>query len=509
MQLSNKKITIGPVVSILVLLIVGVFIILTAVAYNATIKINESTSLRSYSYQVEIAIDKVEADMLNAETGQRGYTLTGDANFLNPYNKGILNLNKDFIHVQELTKGNAQQQQRLFAMKPLIDTKLFEMKQTIDLRTEKGFAEALENVLSGESKQAMDSIRAIMADMRAEEVRLAEARASEAAQTIATARLILLWGGSIGFLFSLLVIYFVRRSIGFFIERPISKGIGKLTSMANQLSAGAQQTSAASQQNSAVAEQVAAGATQQSQQVEEIFKSISDISAATQQLSSAAQGMVDLASGASVSAQEAGKSTEKISKIVETITTIAEQTNLLALNAAIEAARAGEAGRGFAVVADEVRKLAEVSAGSAEEIKGVIEEVRDRVDGTVVSAQKIATKIQEVSVGIQQQAVATKQITKTIDFIAGVANQNASGSQQLSASSQQLSSANQQVAAISEQLLDLADGLQGLVKEGERERIGTRSEEITPTRISAARPMHKVLAHKVRQEDVPHDRVEE
>ena len=132
-------------------------------------------------------------------------------------------------------------------------------------------------------------------------------------------------------------------------------------------------------------------------------------------------------------------SSRKISDIISVIDGIAFQTNILALNAAVEAARAGEQGRGFAVVASEVRSLAGRSADAAKEIKTLINNSVEKVEGgsqlvaqagqtmseIVSSVQRVTDIIGEITAASAEQAEGIAQVNSSVGELDQMTQQNA------------------------------------------------------------------------------------
>lgn len=110
-----------------------------------------------------------------------------------------------------------------------------------------------------------------------------------------------------------------------------------------------------------------------------------------------------------------GEKSQQIGGVVDLVSELAEQTNILAINATIEASGAGEWGHRFAVVAEEIRKLADRTAGSAKEIRALIEDVRGAVNITVM-ATEIGAKA--VDSGSRQFDDATNSFRRIAQLVA-------------------------------------------------------------------------------------------
>jgi methyl-accepting chemotaxis protein len=146
-------------------------------------------------------------------------------------------------------------------------------------------------------------------------------------------------------------------------------------------------------------------------------------------------------------------SSKKIADIIGVIDSIAFQTNILALNAAVEAARAGEQGRGFAVVASEVRNLAQRSAQAAKEIKGLIADSVERVDGG-------AKLVAEAGATMEQVVDSFRQVTGLVTDIASASQEQASGISQVTQAVSQMDGVTQQNAALVEEAAAAAESLE-------------------------------------------------
>lgn len=118
------------------------------------------------------------------------------------------------------------------------------------------------------------------------------------------------------------------------------------------------------------------------------------------------------------------KANDELGAIVETVGKISEKTavindivfktQLLSFNASIEAARAGQHGRGFAVVAEEVGNLAQLSGKAANEIRSIISDSQQQIQGFVHSSRSSIDHVASITNNVQS---IFHDIAKDVDTI--------------------------------------------------------------------------------------------
>ena len=192
-------------------MVVVLLIFNAATSYRNTLKLVENERWVSHTHQVLTELEATLSTLKDAETGQRGYLLTGEERYLEPYNSAIARINQQVVGLQQLTADNKRQQQRLRDLKIAIDSKLADLEETLNVRRKQNLAAAVRQVKTGRGKQIMGDIRQQIAAMTAEETQLLQQRARESKKSANLTILSFTVASLVNFLLMVLVYYLVKR----------------------------------------------------------------------------------------------------------------------------------------------------------------------------------------------------------------------------------------------------------------------------------------------------------
>ena len=174
----NIRFKLGLLLSTLFLVTIG-NILLTFILESYS---EEKLEYVIHTHEVLIGSKDLLSAIKDAETGQRGYLLTHNASYLEPYLTGIANAKKHLNKLKKITFEKPLQQQRLKKIGSLMEQKFNELGITIKLtqkHTSSSYSEALEIVNKNKGKEYMDAIRDEMMAFTNEELVLLEYRKGE------------------------------------------------------------------------------------------------------------------------------------------------------------------------------------------------------------------------------------------------------------------------------------------------------------------------------------------
>jgi PAS domain S-box-containing protein len=188
-------------------------VIIVVVSFRSMSGMLEATSRVRHTQEVGASLAKLLSHMTGAETGMRGFVITGQAQFLEPYHAAIGGIENELASLQKLTADSAEQQQRLAAMKPIVADKLNNMTKVISLRRAEGFTAAQRVILTEYGKKKMDAAREIVADMVSAENELQQQRQLVVDAHIRDTRMV--WGLSalMGFLIAISASISISREL--------------------------------------------------------------------------------------------------------------------------------------------------------------------------------------------------------------------------------------------------------------------------------------------------------
>ncbi len=201
-----------------------ILLTLTSVAYVNFGALAEANRWNIHTYEVMSEVDASLTSLINMETGERGFALSGDDEFLAPYRSGAVDFKKHIAKIKSLTADNARQQERLDAIvakQEELTAKVMEPEISLRRAVTAGRANmdaVVASVSAAKGKQHMDQIRELVAQMRSAESDLLAVRSRDAEARQAMTNAVLIFG-------SMLAVA-LASVIGFILVRWLQSTLG-------------------------------------------------------------------------------------------------------------------------------------------------------------------------------------------------------------------------------------------------------------------------------------------
>jgi methyl-accepting chemotaxis protein len=431
----GKKIGAGFALPLVTLIIFGVL------SYQSTRNLVANNQSVTESNAVLANLEDIFSMMKDIQRGARGYVITGEDDYLEPYHSGIARVPQEVADLRRSTVKDQTQQKSLDELERLIEDARSELQRFVSVRKEEGgFEPAVAAVKEGKGNEAMNKIRTVIDKMKEGENQSLMNRTKKAEASAVTTMYTIGMGTPLAVLIVSVGGFFISRSI----SNPIREAVGRLSSTSAEILAGTtQQAAGAQEQAAAVTETMTTvdEVTQTSEQGAQRAKGVGETVQRTMEVGQAGRKAVEESIAATNKVKEQVESTaenilllaeqaQSIGEIIATVNDIAEQTNLLALNAAIEASRAGEHGKGFSVVASEVKALADQSKKATGQVRQILGEIQKATNTAVLSTE-------EVTKGVATAMRVAGQTGETIEVLASTLSDAARTASQIVASAGQ------------------------------------------------------------------------
>ena len=500
----------------LALAFAAMIVVIAAVGIGTYVKlgfIEQSSGWTTHTYQVLETTDAVMASMVDQETGVRGYLVSADTKFLEPYRNGRNAYDQAFAKIKQLTSDNPAQQERLDALNRSAATwrgdvaereiSLMQQPETRD--------QARSMMASGAGKASMDAIRAKVNEIEGAERSLLATRSADETAAFSSSRLITVLGGIAavgvaliaGWLLtrslvrplvraSEIVAQLARRDYNFVLrEDKRSDEIGVLSRAIDALRKALQEADAAATvqaaDQAAKAERAARLAALTRDFEQQVSGLVGQLSSASTELEATAQSMTSTAEQTNSQASTVAAAAEEASTGVQTVAAAAEELagsiheigRQVSESTKMTGKAVDEAHRTDTIVralSDGAQKIGDVvglitsiagqtnllalnatieAARAGDAGKGfavVASEVKGLASQTAKATEEIANQITQIQGATREAVSAIQAIASAIEEVSGISTSIASAVEEQAAATAEIARNVQQTSASTQQV---------------------------------------------------------
>lgn len=407
----------------------------------------------SHYVELDSDLNRLGTLVVDLETGERGFLLTGEGSYLEPYNKAEETFEQ---YVRTIYEKVNKETEVAKVLDEVVELKkqwvegpaVKEMMGRRKLSANRITLDEFKSIIMGsDGKKLTDEIRVKLSNLSASlnkkitQLREDAAAASEFIRYLSF--LLVIAVGAAGVTLSISTNN-IHKTLKHLTERL--KGVSEVLAGASaKLGTNAGNLSASSESQAQSVHETAAAVDEIRSMVEESTKNSLESNKKAQSSSKASNQGKEAVARMLAAVGEVGSTNDAVSEELRNlekqfgeirkmfgliegktaiINDIVVQTKLLAFNATVEAARAGEAGKGFSVVAQEVGELAKKSGSASEEIRQILESSKTEMSNII---QKNSERIQSLlglsSEKIQFSSSVARECQTSLDEIVSMVNE--------------------------------------------------------------------------------------
>jgi len=221
---------VGTKIGVAFFLALLIFLLVGAVSYQSTIQLVAASDSRRQTYEILSQLDDVLSAVRDVQIGQRGYALTGENTYLEPYRAALGTIDAHLQEIRRLTADSARDQRRIETLERLVRDFVARAEESVDAIRTSGPAAGAALIRTGKGKALTDEIRMAVGEIEREHNALLRQRIEEAEANATRTKWTIILGTLMGLI--------VAAVAGVVVTRNIARPLQELTTIAERITSG-------------------------------------------------------------------------------------------------------------------------------------------------------------------------------------------------------------------------------------------------------------------------------